>query len=245
MEIIPAIDILDGKCVRLKQGNYSSSKIYSDNPVDVAKRYEDAGIQRLHVVDLDGARAAGVVNINILKNICSQTTLRVDFGGGIKSGTDIYKVFEAGASYACIGSMAQTDPDTTCEWMRIFGSERIILGFDIWNEKICINGWKKVTGTSLYDMLERYRTCVYNVLCTDISRDGMMNGAPVELYKKIMNQYPGVRLIASGGVGSMSDLEELSQCGVDAVVIGKAIYENKLSLKELSAFIANTKSVSA
>lgn len=236
MEIIPAIDILDGKCVRLKQGNYSTSKIYSDNPVDVAKKYADAGIQRLHVVDLDGARSSNVVNIKILEEICSQTPLRVDFGGGIKSGNDIYKVFNAGATYACIGSIAQTAPDTTREWMKIFGSERIILGVDVWNEKVCINGWKKITGTSLFDMMERYRSSVYNVLCTDISRDGMMSGPPIELYKRIMKEYPGVRLIASGGVGCMADVEQLSECGVDAVVIGKAIYENKISLSELSFF---------
>ncbi len=245
MEIIPAIDILDGKCVRLKQGNYSTSKIYSDNPVDVAKKYADAGIQRLHVVDLDGARSSNVVNIDILEKICSQTSLRVDFGGGIKSGSDIYKVFDAGASYACIGSIAQTDPETTCEWMKIFGGERIILGIDVWNEKVCINGWKKITGTTLLDMIERYRSCVYNVLCTDISRDGMMNGASIELYKKIMNEYPGVKLIASGGIGSMTDIEQLSLCGVDAVVIGKAIYENKVSLDELCSFAGKQNSKSA
>ena len=245
MEIIPAIDILDGKCVRLKQGNYSTSKIYSDNPVDVAKRYADSGIQRLHVVDLDGAKSSNVVNINILEKICSQTSLRVDFGGGVKSGMDIYKVFNAGASFACIGSIAQTDPETTCEWMKTFGSERIILGVDVWNEKVCINGWKKITGTTLFEMLERYQSCVYNVLCTDISRDGMMSGPPVELYQKIMKEYPGVKLIASGGVGSMADIEQLSECGVDGVVIGKAIYENKISLSQLGSFISKSSSKSA
>ncbi len=237
MEIIPAIDILDGKCVRLKQGNYSTSKIYSDNPVDIAKKYADAGIQRLHVVDLDGARSSNVVNIDILEKICSQTSLRVDFGGGIKSGTDIYKVFDAGASYACIGSIAQTNPEITFEWMKIFGSERIILGVDVWNEKVCINGWKKITGTSLFDMMERYQSCVYNVLCTDISRDGMMSGPPIELYKKVMKEYPGIKLIASGGVGSMGDIDQLATCGVDAVIVGKAIYENKISLNELATFM--------
>ena len=245
MEIIPAIDILDGKCVRLKQGNYSTSKIYSDNPVDVAKKYADAGIQRLHVVDLDGAQSSSVVNISILEKICSQTSLRVDFGGGIKSGTDIYKVFNAGASYACIGSIAQTDPETTCQWMKIFGSERIILGIDVWNEKVCINGWKKITGTSLFDMMERYQSCAYNVLCTDISRDGMMGGPSIELYKKMMKEYPSVKLIASGGVGSMIDVEQLSSCGVDAVIIGKALYENKISINELISFMLKQRTKSA
>jgi phosphoribosylformimino-5-aminoimidazole carboxamide ribotide isomerase len=237
MEIIPAIDILDGKCVRLKQGRYSTSKIYADNPVDVAKKYADAGMLRLHVVDLDGAQSSSVSNIDMLEKICSQTSLRVDFGGGIKSGADIYKVFNAGASYACIGSIAETDPETTYEWMKIFGGERIILGVDVWNEKVCINGWKKITGTSLFSMIERYQSCAYNVLCTDISRDGMMGGPPIELYKRVMKQYPGIKLIASGGVGSVDHLAKLALCGVNAAIVGKAIYENKIGLNELAAFM--------
>lgn len=236
MKIIPAIDIIDGRCVRLTQGDYASCKIYSDSPLDVAKAFEDVGVTRLHLVDLDGAKAAGVVNIKVLENICTHTGLSVDFGGGIKSDEDIEKVFQAGADYACIGSIAQTNVEKTKKWLEHYGGERMIIGADVWNKQVYINGWKKATDTSIFQLMENYRDSIRNLMCTDISRDGMLEGSAVELYRELMECYPDVNLIASGGVGCVADLEELAVAGVQSVIVGKAIYEKKIKMEELTKF---------
>ena len=233
MKIIPAIDLIDGKCVRLSQGNYSQCKIYAENPVDVAKTFEEAGVTRLHLVDLDGAKSAGVVNLRVLEDICRKTALSVDFGGGVKSDQDIRKVFDAGADFACVGSLALTDPEKTGGWLNRYGGERLILGADVWNTKVCIQGWKKVTDTTVFQLIEQYQGGIRYLMCTDITRDGMLNGPAVDLYRDLLSRYPGLQLIASGGVGSRKDLEILAGTGVQAVVVGKAIYERKIKLDEL------------
>lgn len=235
MEIIPAIDIIDGKCVRLCQGNYGTSKIYSSDPLDVARRFEDAGLRRLHLVDLDGAKSAGVVNFCVLEKIAAGTSLTVDFGGGVKTREDLQRVFDAGAAMACVGSLAQSDPGTVKEWLAEYGAAALILGFDTWNGRVCTNGWKKVTGTPLTDILREYTGAARNVMCTDISRDGMLTGPPVELYRTLMAGFPEFHFIASGGVATAGDLERLRDAGVESVVVGKAIYENRIPLADIAA----------
>lgn len=235
MEIIPAIDIIDGKCVRLTQGNYNQCKIYSSAPLDVARAFEDAGITRLHVVDLDGAKSAGVVNINVLESICRQTSLSVDFGGGIKMDEDLRRVFDAGADYACIGSVAQTDVEKTKTWLQVYGRERIIIGADVWNYKICIQGWKKVTDMTVFDLIGVYEDQIRYLMCTDITRDGMLTGPATELYRKLLSRYPEIHLIASGGVGCNRDIDALADLGIESVIVGKALYENKIDLQSLNA----------
>lgn len=236
MKIIPAIDIIDGKCVRLTQGQYDSCKIYSDSPLDMAKAFEDAGVTRLHLVDLDGAKAAGVVNIRVLETICRNTALAVDFGGGVKSDEDIRKVFEAGAAFAGIGSIAQTNVEKTAAWLEEYGGDRIIIGADVLNHQVCIQGWKKVTETTIYELVENYRGKLLHLMCTDISKDGMLEGPAVELYKDLLSRYPELDIIASGGVGGIEDLEHLAVAGVQSVIVGKAIYENKIKLEDLNRF---------
>lgn len=233
MRIIPAIDIIDGKCVRLTQGNYSQCKIYSESPLDVAKMFEDNGITRIHLVDLDGAKAAGVVNIKVLENICKHTHLSVDFGGGIKSDEDILQVFEAGADYACIGSMAQVNIEKTKAWLEEYGKNRMIIGADVWNTRVCIQGWKKVTDMTIYDLIETYKDQIQHLMCTDIARDGMLEGPSLNLYKDLLERYPRIHLIASGGVGSYEDLEQLSALGIESVIVGKAFYENKINVRDM------------
>lgn len=236
MKIIPAIDIMDGKCVRLTQGNYSQSKIYPVDPVEMALQFRDMGTERLHLVDLDGARASDVVNLRVLERICRNTGLEVDFGGGIKSDRAVRAVFDAGAAYACIGSLAQTDPGKVCEWLEHYGNDRFIIGADIWNGKVCVNGWKKVTATGIQELLQWYEGKIKYLMCTDIAKDGMMGGTAVELYRSLKEQYPQLYLIASGGVGCRADLEALDSEGIDAVVVGKAFYEGKISLQELCSY---------
>lgn len=234
------MDIIGGRCVRLNQGNYSTSKIYSDDPVSMARRFEDAGLRRLHLVDLDGAKAASVVNIAVLEKIASSTSLVIDFGGGVKSETDIRRVFDAGAAMVCLGSMAQTDPATTTDWLAAYGPDRIILGMDVWNGRLCINGWKTVTTTTVSEFLGRYAACARHIICTDITRDGMLQGPAVGLYSGIMAEYPSVNLTASGGVSSASDLEALRRAGVPAVIVGKAIYENLITPEQVAAMNGGT-----
>lgn len=233
MIIIPAIDIIDGKCVRLTQGNYNQCKIYSDSPLEVAKEFEAAGIKRLHLVDLEGAKSAGVVNIRVLQDICTRTKLEVDFGGGIKSDEDIRKVFDAGAKFACIGSIAQTNVTRTAEWLKLYGGDRIIIGADVWNMKVCINGWKKVTDTTIFQLIENYGGEICHLMCTDITKDGMLDGPAFALYRDLLIRYPGMGLIASGGIRSTDDLKKLASAGVQAAIVGKAIYEKKITLQEL------------
>lgn len=234
IELIPAIDIINGRCVRLTKGDYSQEKVYDDNPVRVAHRFEQLGFRRLHVVDLDGAKSKHVVNDSILKDICQQTNLTVDFGGGIKSEADIEKVFAAGAKMVTIGSIAVTNPDLFLTWIEKYGADRIILGADVRNGKVSINGWKEDSEEELLPFLKYYVDHgVQNVLCTEISKDGTMQGPATDLYKNIMKEYPHLRLIASGGVSSNSDICELEQAGIPSVVFGKAFYEGKINVDQL------------
>lgn len=234
IELIPAIDIIDGKCVRLTKGDYNNKKIYNENPITVAQDFEKQGFRRLHIVDLDGAKSNHIVNVDILKRITSETNLIVDFGGGIKTDNDIELAFQNGASMVTIGSIAVTQPKLFVSWIDKYGPERIILGADVRNGKISINGWKEDSTEELLPFLKYYIDKGINkVLCTDISKDGMLQGTAIELYKSVMREYPTLQLIASGGVSCLSDIIELEKNGIPAVVFGKAIYEGKINLNEL------------
>lgn len=235
IELIPAIDIIDGKCVRLTKGDYDQKKVYNENPVEVAKEFERLGFKRLHVVDLDGAKAKHIVNVEVLKGITSSTSLVVDFGGGIKSEEDLQKAFEAGAQMVTLGSIAVTDRDFTCRCIERFGAEKIVLGADVRNGKISINGWKEDSADDLMPFLQFYaEKGIKNVLCTEISKDGTLAGPAIELYKEIMQQFPDFHLIASGGVSSNEDIEALDEAGIPAVVFGKAFYEGRIDISKLN-----------
>lgn len=237
IEIIPAIDIIDGKCVRLSQGDYATKKVYNEDPLEVAKEFEAHGLHRLHVVDLDGAASHHVVNYNVLDKIASRTSMIIDFGGGIKSDQDIVIAFDNGVQMVTIGSVAVKEPALMKRWIEMFGSEKLILGADVKDEKISINGWKENSEIELIPFLDDYsQKGIRKVLCTDISKDGMLNGPAVDLYKKIIEKFPDMHLIASGGVSCIEDIERLEEANIPAVVFGKAIYEGKISLKELSRF---------
>lgn len=234
IELIPAIDIIDGKCVRLTKGDYDQKKVYNDDPVEVAKQFESLGFRRLHVVDLDGAKSKHIVNADVLKAITSATNLIVDFGGGIKTDNDIELAFANGASLVTIGSIAVTQPELFASWIEKYGADRIILGADVRNGKISINGWKEDSAEDLLPFLKYYiNKGVINVLCTEISKDGMLEGPATELYKEVMAEYPNLNLIASGGISSNEDIKELNRYGIPSVVFGKAIYEGKIDMKEL------------
>ncbi len=234
IELIPAIDIIDGKCVRLTKGDYNNKKIYNENPITVAQDFEKQGFRRLHIVDLDGAKSNHIVNVDVLRRITSETNLIVDFGGGIKTDNDIELAFENGASMVTIGSIAVTQPKLFVSWIDKYGPERIILGADVRNGKISINGWKEDSTEELLPFLKYYIDKGINkVLCTDITKDGMLQGTAIELYKSVMREYPSLQLIASGGVSCLSDIIELEKNGIPAVVFGKAIYEGKINLNEL------------
>ena len=236
IQLIPAIDIIDGKCVRLTKGDYGQKKVYNDDPVAQAKEFEKLGMKRLHVVDLDGAKAKHVVNVDVLKGITAATSLKVDFGGGIKSDEDIEKAFAAGASLVTIGSIAVSQPDTFMKWLDLYGADKIILGADIINGLVSINGWKEDSNEELLPFLARYvKAGVKNVLCTEISRDGTMSGPSTELYSEVMEAFPHIHLIASGGVGCDEDIIGLDEAGIPAVVFGKAWYEGKINLDRLKA----------
>ncbi len=229
IELIPAIDIIGGKCVRLTKGNYDQKTVYNEDPVAQAKEFEAKGFTRLHVVDLDGAKSKHIVNDAVLRQITSQTSLTVDFGGGIKSGDDIRKAFDAGATLVTIGSIAVSQPDLFMSWLNEYGAGRIILGADARNGKVSINGWKEDSTEELLPFLKKYIDAgVKNILCTDISKDGTLQGPATELYRQIMAAYPGIRLIASGGISSNEDIEDLEKAGIPAVVFGKAYYEGRL-----------------
>lgn len=234
IELIPAIDIIDGKCVRLTKGDYDQKKVYNDDPVEVAKQFESLGFRRLHVVDLDGAKSKHIVNVDVLKAITSATNLIVDFGGGIKTDNDIELAFANGASLVTIGSIAVTQPELFASWLEKYGADRIILGADVRNGKISINGWKEDSAEDLLPFLKYYiNKGVVNVLCTEISKDGMLEGPATDLYKEVMAEYPNLNLIASGGISSNEDIKELNRHGIPSVVFGKAIYEGKIVMKEL------------
>ena len=234
IELIPAIDIIEGQCVRLTKGDYDQKTVYRDSPAEVAKEFEEIGFKRLHVVDLDGAKSKHIVNSDVLHRITTDTQLIVDFGGGIKTDEDIEKAFTAGASKVTIGSIAVTNPDLFMGWLEKYGAERIILGADVRHGKISINGWKEDSSEDLLPFLKKYVDAgVKNVLCTEISKDGTLTGPAIELYQSMMTAYPELHLIASGGVSSIDDIKALEAAGIPAVVFGKAIYEGKINLNEL------------
>ncbi len=234
MILIPAIDIIGGRCVRLTKGDYATEKVYSHDPVLVAKEMEMIGFKRLHVVDLDGARSKHVVNIDVLRRITTETHLVVDFGGGVKSDDDLRAVLDAGAQVVTVGSIAVTDPGKVAAWLQTFGAEHIVLGADVRDGLISINGWKEESTIALMPFLDNYmKQGVRHVLCTDISRDGMLQGPSTPLYSEIMKAHPDCQLIASGGVSCIEDIRQLSSAGVPAVVFGKAIYEGRIDLQQL------------
>ena len=233
IELIPAIDIIDGQCVRLRKGDYDQKSVYGA-PLDMALEFERIGFKRLHMVDLDGAKSKHIVNDAVLKVVTTKTKLSIDFGGGIKSDEDIEKAFAAGASMVTIGSIAVTQPDLFMGWLKKYGTERIILGADVRHGKISINGWKEDSTEDLLPFLQKYvEAGVRNVLCTEISKDGTLAGPAIDLYKKVIETYPQLHLIASGGVSSIDDIKALEAAGIPAVVFGKAIYEGKIDLKDL------------
>ena len=234
IELIPAIDIINGQCVRLTKGDYDQKTVYRDSPAEVAKEFEEIGFRRLHVVDLDGAKSKHIVNEAVLTAITTETNLVVDFGGGIKTDEDIEKAFAAGAAMVTVGSIAVTQPDLFMGWLEKYGPERIILGADVRHGKISINGWKEDSCEDLLPFLRKYIDAgVCNVLCTEISKDGTLSGPAISLYSEVMETYPELHLIASGGVSSLDDIKALNAAGIPAVVFGKAIYEGRINLREL------------
>ena len=234
MIIIPAIDIINGKCVRLTKGDYAQKIIYNDNPVEVAKQFEDAGIERLHIVDLDGAKAGQIVNLNVLENVAAATSLQIDFGGGVKTISDVSNIFNAGAAMVTIGSLAVKHPEILEEWLMEFGTGKFLIGADVLDGKIKISGWLEDGGVNIFDFIGTVLSLgVTNIFCTDISKDGVMEGPSLELYKEIMEQHPEVNLIASGGVSNIDDVIALKEIGCKGAIIGKAIYERKVPINPL------------
>jgi len=240
MRIIPAIDIIDGKCVRLSKGDYSTKKIYSENPLEVAKQFEAHGIKYLHLVDLDGAKSKHIVNHKILEEIASNTTLKVDFGGGLKTSNDLRIAFECGANQVTGGSIAVKSPETFNDWLQTFGSEKIILGADAKDQKVAISGWMEDSALELIPFVQKYLEAgISYVICTDIGKDGMLQGPSFDLYQQIIAETKIIKLIASGGISTFEELPKLAEIGCEGVIIGKAIYENRISLKQLENYILN------
>lgn len=240
MEIIPAIDIMDGKCVRLEKGDFEKKIIYHDDPVEVAKSFEAKGITRLHIVDLDGARGQSLKNVKTLENISESTSLIIDFGGGLKTTNDLKSVFNAGASFVSLGSVMIKNPDLFSEWVIDFGAEKFLPGTDVLHKKIKISGWEEETGIDVFAFIkEIISKGIKKIFCTDISKDGMMKGPAVELYKEILSKFPALNLIASGGISGYDDLLTLQAIGCEGAIVGKAIYEKKISLEQIEDFIKN------
>ena len=235
--IIPAIDVIDGKCVRLTKGDFSQKKIYNEDPLEVAKQFEDAGLQRLHLVDLDGARTGEVKNWKVLERIAGKTKLVIDFSGGLSTRKNTAIAFDSGAAYAAVGSIAVKDEAAFSGWLTDFGAARFIIGADVCDEFVAVRGWTEVTGITVFDLIDRYRTKgVTQFICTDIGKDGLLEGPSVILYRKILNAFPSIDLMASGGVATVNDLEILRETGCEAVIIGKAIYEQRIALADLKKF---------
>lgn len=238
MRLIPAIDIIDGKCVRLSKGDYNTKKIYNENPLEVAKQFEAHGIDNLHLVDLDGAKSKHIVNHKVLESIASNTNLHIDFGGGLKTDEDLRIAFESGAKQITGGSIAVKDPETFQSWLLKFGADKIILGADATNEKIAVSGWQEESNQELIPFVKNYQEKgISYVICTDISKDGMLQGPSFDLYEKMLQQIPNIQLIASGGISTFEELPKLKSLGCEGTIIGKAIYENRISLKQLEQFI--------
>lgn len=240
MRIIPAIDIIDGKCVRLSKGDYSTAKIYSEDPLEMAKSFEDHGVTNLHLVDLDGAKSKHIVNYKVLERLATKTSLKIDFGGGLKSDQDLKIAFNSGAQQITGGSIAVTSRETFLSWLQEYGSDKIILGADAQDEKIAISGWLETSSEPLIPFVSQYmKAGISHVICTDISKDGMLEGPSFELYQKMLKAMPELHLIASGGVANFEDLPALAAIGCEGVIVGKAIYENKISLKQIASYISN------
>lgn len=240
IEVIPAIDIIDGKCVRLTQGDYNQKKEYSSEPLDVAKAFEDSGIKRLHLVDLDGAKNKKITNHKVLEKIANGTNLTIDFGGGLQSDEDLKIAFESGASQITGGSIAIKNEELFLSWLDKFGAEKIILGADAKDKKIAISGWQEVTSVGIQEFLQKYTSKgLKYVISTDVAKDGLLQGPSIELYEEIKKAFPDIYLIASGGVAEMNDIHQLDRMGVEAVIMGKAYYEGRITLKQLEEFYAN------
>lgn len=244
MRIIPAIDVIDGKCVRLTKGDYKTKKIYNENPLEIARQFEASGIEYLHLVDLDGAKAAHVVNYRVLELLATKTSLKIDFGGGLKSNEDLHIAFNSGARQITGGSIAVKDADTFDNWLNKYGSTKIILGADCKNERIAISGWQEESSLKVIPFIKGYQEKgIQYVICTDIAKDGMLEGTSLELYKNILkectsdNSNRSIKLIASGGVSSIEELSKLKELGCEGAIIGKAIYENRISLRDLERFV--------
>lgn len=242
MRIIPAIDIIEGKCVRLSKGDYNTKKIYNENPLEVAKKFEAHGIKYLHLVDLDGAKSKHIVNYKVLEQIAAKTSLTIDFGGGLKSDEDLHIAFESGANQITGGSVAIKEPHRFQNWIQQYGSEKILLGADAKDEKVAVNGWLESSGEELIPFIQNYQEKgIQYVICTDISKDGMLEGPSFSLYKKIIQECKGIQLIASGGISKFDELPKLAELGCEGTIIGKAIYENRIPLKQLEDYILNHK----
>lgn len=238
MEIIPAIDIIDGKCVRLTHGDFSQKKVYNEKPLEVAREFEDAGLKRLHLVDLDGAKSGMVKNWKVLENIAGKTSLVIDFGGGINSAKDVDIVLNSGSRLVTVGSIAVKNEVLFSDWLKTYGPDKFLLGADVNEEKIAINGWQNTTDFWIYDFIEKYiEKGIQQIFCTDISKDGALQGPSIELYKNIISKFPELHFIASGGVGQLDDIYKLEEIGCSGVIIGKAIYEGRILLKELKTYI--------
>lgn len=238
MEIIPAIDLIDGKCVRLTQGDYDQKKIYNENPLEVALQFQNIGIKRLHLVDLDGAKKGQVVNLEVLEKLASNTNLTIDFGGGIKTDEDLKQVFDAGAAIATIGSIAVKNKELFFSWLKHYGSDKLLLGADVKEENIAVGGWLETTDVTIFDFLqENINQGVKTAFCTDIAKDGLLQGPSLDLYKKIIGKFPELNLIASGGVTNMDDLSMLKEIGCSGAIVGKAIYEGKITTNDLKMFL--------
>src|SRR5665647_570016 len=240
MEIIPALDIIDGKCVRLEKGDFTKKIVYKNDPLEVAKGFEDAGLSRLHIVDLDGANGQGLKNLKTLENISKHTSLVIDFGGGLKNTDDIISVFNAGASMVSVGSVTIKNPELFAQWIVDFGPEKFLPGADVLQKKIKIHGWKEETGIDVFDFIKEIMAKgIDQIFCTDISKDGMMQGPSTQLYKEILKVFPSLHLIASGGISCFDDLVILKESGCMGAIVGKAIYEGKISMKQIEGFLNN------
>lgn len=238
IQIIPAIDIIEGRCVRLAKGDYDRQKVYDAQPLDMAKAYEQAGVERLHLVDLDGAKAGGPQNLATLEQIASHTSLEIEFGGGIKSSDALQAVFDCGATYAIAGSIAARQPEIFQEWLLAYGPEKMILGADLRDGKISVSGWLEDMDLTIEDMIARF-PAVTQIICTDIAKDGMLQGPSFDLYTDLQGRYPAIDFTVSGGISSMGDIERLSEAGLRKVIVGKAIYENRITLKDIERWSQN------